>query len=113
MGGGQPEEEEVERDPFTQEAIPDIFFVLERENGTTLKVDASSFIDYILSSGDFHDPETRLPLSEETLEMLDVFGRRLGKPSVREAREGLADMIELQKYVRDELSGLENIAGEC
>ena len=73
----------------------------------------TSFIDYILSSGDYNDPETRQPLSEETLERLDVFGHRLGKPSVRSARAELIASIEEQKYIRDELSGLENIAGDC
>lgn len=72
-----------------------------------------SFIDYILSSGDYNDPETRLPLSEETLERLDIFGMRLGKRSVREARAELMDSLEHQKHVRDELTGLENIAGDC
>ena len=34
-----------QRDPFTQEDdIPDIFFVLERDNGTTLNVDAARFV---------------------------------------------------------------------
>jgi hypothetical protein len=70
-------------------------------------------IDYILTTGDYNDPETRTSYSEETLEMLDVFGKRLGKPSVIKAREARATEFQEQKFVRDALNGLENIAGEC
>ena len=35
-----PDQDDVEKDCFTQGSVPDIFFVLERENGTTVKVDA-------------------------------------------------------------------------
>jgi hypothetical protein len=34
------DKEEVEKDCFTQDVVPDIFFVLVRDNGTTAKVDA-------------------------------------------------------------------------
>ena len=53
-----------------------------RENGTKQLFRASSLIDYMLATGHFHDPETRIPFTEEQLIELDVLGEKLGKPSV-------------------------------
>jgi len=72
-----------------------------------------SFIDYILVSGDYSDPETRLPLSSETLQRLDIFGKQLGKRSVIKSRLEKAAEFQDQRFVRDAIFGLENIAGDC
>jgi hypothetical protein len=42
--------------------------------------DASQLIDYILQSGDYLEPESRLPFPEKDLVRLDELGATLGKP---------------------------------
>ena len=73
----------------------------------------SRLIDYLLATGDYADPETRVPLSEETLQRLDVFGKRLGKPSVIEARVARAREYKEEHVKRDIMASLESVVGEC
>ncbi len=46
-------------------------FKFSRPNGTIVQFNVDSLIDYLLASGDFHDPETRLPFSESDLREID------------------------------------------
>ena len=72
-----------------------------------------SLIDYVLATGDYSDPETRQPLSEDILQMLDVFCKRLGKRSILEAREGLAEELKSNREKMEAVSSLESIIGNC
>jgi hypothetical protein len=78
-----------------------------------LRVDAGGLIDYVLSTGDYRDPETREPYDDETLQRMDVFGRRLGRRSVVDAREEADRVARERREDRDAAAGLECVAGEC
>jgi hypothetical protein len=47
-------------------------FNFTRPNGTVVRFNISSLVDYLLTSGDFTDPETRLPFSDEDLKEMDA-----------------------------------------
>jgi len=87
-----------------------VLFVYVRSNGSVVQCDAACLIDYMLSEGDFLDPETRLEFSPEAMAQLDVFCIRLGKPLVSEAKRDRTRFVE-QDFVQDALIGLERLAG--
>lgn len=42
-----------------------------RPNGTTVRFNVESLVDYLLTSGDFTDPETRIPFTDDNLREID------------------------------------------
>jgi hypothetical protein len=46
-------------------------FKFIRPNGTIVRFNIESLVDFLLSSGDFSDPETRIPFSDENLKEID------------------------------------------
>lgn len=46
-------------------------FHYTRPNGTVVRFNIASLVDYLLTSGDFSDPETRIPFSDENLKEMD------------------------------------------
>ncbi len=46
-------------------------FTFTRPNGTMIRFNIESLVDYLLVSGDFTDPETRLPFSDDDLREID------------------------------------------
>lgn len=46
-------------------------FKFSRPNGTKVQFNVDTLVDYLLTSGDFHDPETRLPFSDDDLREID------------------------------------------
>ena len=112
-GGG----DDAERDPFTLSPLGDDATVILLERGssptkTLARVNAAILIDYMLTTGDFSDPETRTPFSEDTLARIDAVCVRLGKPSVLRARTERAKTYADAKFLRDALCGLERMAGD-
>jgi len=57
---------------------------------TLVVYSAASLVDYLLVSGDFCEPETRLPFSESDLASLDAAAAGLGKDSVLAAKRDKA-----------------------
>jgi hypothetical protein len=47
-------------------------FKFSRPNGTVVRFNIGSLVDYLLSSGDFTDPETRIPFLDEHLKEIDT-----------------------------------------
>jgi hypothetical protein len=47
-------------------------FKFARPNGTIVRFNIESLVDFLLSSGDFHDPETRIPFSDADLAEIDA-----------------------------------------
>jgi hypothetical protein len=88
-------------------------FQYTRTNGVTVQFNVESLIDFLISSGDFTDPETRLPFNDEQLKAIDSVGKENGlkKPSVYEAKNNHSLYSE-KKFRRDALLGLERCAGE-
>lgn len=46
-------------------------FEYKRPNGSTAYYNVESLIDYLISSGEFIDPQTRIPFSDEDLQAID------------------------------------------
>ena len=89
-------------------------FVRRCGNGTvTVAFDVKTLIDYMLKSGDFTDPESRCPFSEDDLSEIDMIAKKCGlnKPSVLEAFRNPSAYDEV-KFKRDALESLERCAGE-
>lgn len=88
-------------------------FKFVRPNGTRVQFAIDSLVDYLLASGDFCDPETRIPFSDDDLTALDQLAEelKLGKPSVLAARHDQTKYNDL-RFRRDALLGLERCAGE-
>lgn len=84
-----------------------------RPNGTMVRFVVESLIDYLISSGDFTDPETRLPFADDDLMQIDLLAKKGGmnKPSVMDAKKNKSYYSEI-KFHRDALQGLERCAGE-
>lgn len=88
-------------------------FKFTRPNGTIIQYQVDTLIDYLLSSGDFIEPESRIPLSDEHLTEIDSLAKDLGlnKPSVLAAKNN-TNLYSQVKFKRDALLALERCAGE-
>ncbi len=52
-------------------------FKFVRPNGTVVRFNIESLVDYLIASGDFNDPETRIPFSDADLTEIDAIVRVL------------------------------------
>lgn len=88
-------------------------FKFVRPNGTVVRFNIESLVDYLLSSGDFNDPETRIPFSDADLTEIDAIAKKSGlnKASVLAAKNDVNAYSEA-KFRRDALLALERCAGE-
>jgi len=78
----------------------------------TVSYRAESLIDYMLATGSFAEPETRLAFSDEDLARIDELGAKLGKPSVLEAKASGGPRYREAAEKRSAFDGLERCAGE-
>ena len=85
----------------------------ERPGGSRVAFNVCTLADYLLATGDFLDPETRLPFSDDNLKEIDAAVAKTGcsKASVYAAAHTPNAFADL-KFRRDALSGLERLAGE-
>eukprot|EP00600_Ochromonadales_sp_CCMP1393_P016480 CAMPEP_0175033988 /NCGR_PEP_ID=MMETSP0005-20121125/22345_1 /TAXON_ID=420556 /ORGANISM="Ochromonas sp., Strain CCMP1393" /LENGTH=242 /DNA_ID=CAMNT_0016294747 /DNA_START=364 /DNA_END=1092 /DNA_ORIENTATION=+ len=88
-------------------------FKFVRPNGTVVRFGIDSLVDYLIASGDFSDPETRIPFSEADLREIDAIAKKSGlkKKSVVEAKNN-TEVYNDAKFRRDALLALERCAGE-
>lgn len=88
-------------------------FKFARPNGSVVRFNIESLVDYLLSAGEFCDPVTRIPFSDSDLTEMDAIARKAGlqKPSVLEAKRNTSAYTEA-KFRRDALLALERCAGE-
>jgi hypothetical protein len=100
-------------DPIMLAPLGRHVFTFERPNGTHGHFNVDTLVDYLISTGDFYDPETRIPFSDTDLQAIDSLAVQAGfsKESVHAAK------LDVNKYkdaifVRDALQGLERCAGE-
>jgi hypothetical protein len=100
-------------DPIMFEPIKANAFIFVRPNGSRVAFNVDTLIDYMMLTGDFNDPETRLPFSESDLKNIDKLALKLGyrKKSVFEAKQSIGLFSDM-KFKRDALLGLERCAGE-
>jgi len=88
-------------------------FKFVRSNGFTVCFNIDSLVEYMLSTGDFSDPETRIPFTDSELKLIDETAKKKGfqKESVVDAKMNVDKYSEL-KFRRDALLALERCAGE-
>jgi hypothetical protein len=58
-------------DPIMREPLGKHIYTFVRPNGSCAKFNVESLVDFLLASGDFSDPESRLPFSDEDLKTID------------------------------------------
>lgn len=83
-----------------------------------VRYNVCSLVQYLLASGDFRDPQSRVPFSTGDLRRLDAAARadpacqRLKLGSVEEARAAFESDRADRKFAIDAIVGLERVAGE-
>lgn len=89
-------------------------FKFTRPNGSCVIFNVESLIDYLLSTGDFSDPETRIPFSDVDLKTIDSLATSAGmkRNSVYTAKYNGSKAFEQSKFMRDALQSVERCAGE-
>jgi hypothetical protein len=82
-------------------------FLHTRENGSSVQFNLDTLIDYQLSSGEFSDPQTRIPFTDDVLSLMDQQAQRCGlqKPSLVAAKKNL-HRYSNAKQRRDALLGM-------
>lgn len=100
-------------DPIMLEPIRANPFKFFRPNGSCVQFNADTLADYMLTTGDFSDPETRIPFSDSDLKTIDLLVKNAGgvKKSIFESKKQ-PNMFAEMKFRRDALLGLERYAGE-
>ncbi len=85
-----------------------------RPNGTEVSFNIESLVDYILTTGNFADPVSRLNFTDQNLKDMDQLIIKLGlkKPSVYNAKYQNIQQYTDQNFHRDAVLGLERCAGE-
>ncbi len=85
-----------------------------RCNGSEVAFNLDTLIDYMLSTGDFSDPQTRTPFTDKELEDIDAAARkaRIQRASVLEAKSNNTTVYADNKFRRDALLGLERLTAD-
>lgn len=89
-------------------------FKFTRPNGSCVVFNVDSLIDYLLSTGEFSDPETRIAFSDADLKTIDSIATSAGlkRSSVYSAKYNSNKAFEQSKFMRDALQSVERCAGE-
>jgi len=89
-------------------------WTFKRQNGSSITFNLDYLVDYMLSTGNFSDPETRLPFTDEDLEDIDKAAKRLKlqRASVLEAKRTRGQAYADANFRSNALLGLERCAGE-
>ena len=98
-------------DPIMRCPLGKHVYEFVRPNGTCSRFNVESLVDYLLATGDFTDPESRLPFSDDDLKKIDKAVDKAGlkKKSVYAAKttpENITYYADLS-FRRDALLGLE------
>lgn len=102
-----------QRDPITFDKLGRHQYHWKRPNGTVVRFNIKSLVKYMLITGDFVDPESRIDFTAQDLQRIDVAAKEAGfeLESVVAAKRNCNKFAE-QKFRQDALTGLERIAGE-
>ncbi|EGZ27122.1 hypothetical protein PHYSODRAFT_467578 [Phytophthora sojae] len=100
-------------DPIMLTELGPHTFEFTRRNGSVVVYNVESLVQYILATGDFSEPETRIPFSDEDLRRIDLEASKakLSENSVVDAKKN-KHKFEEQKVKRDGILGLERCASE-
>lgn len=101
------------RDPITLEELGPHQFIFTRQNGSQQAYNVDSLVDYILASGSFSEPVSRIAFSDEELRSLDqcVINAGLTKESVVDAKKNVEKYAAL-KHARDLSFGIDRMVGD-
>ena len=69
-----------------------------RPNGGVVAFNSDTLADFMLTSGDFHDPETRIPFTEEQLREIDAICAKSLKKGAKQRRSLVDAMRNPQVY---------------
>ena len=88
-------------------------FKFVRPNGTAIWYDVKTLVEYLVKTGEFREPETRLEFSSDDLERMDQLARAAGLrlPSVVAAK-GNTKPYDEKRAAEDALLCLERFCGE-
>lgn len=100
-------------DPIMLTELGPHTFEFTRTNGSVVKYNVDSLVRYILATGDFSEPETRILFSDENLRQIDVEASKakLNEKSVVDAKKN-RHLFDERKIKRDGILGLERCASE-
>jgi hypothetical protein len=103
----------AQRDPITFEPLGRHQFHWKRPNGPIVRFNIESLVNYMLKTGDFRCPESRIEFRDGDLFRLDIAAKEAGFDfdslvGAKNNKEQFAD----KKFRQDALTGLERIAGE-
>ncbi|KAK1936700.1 hypothetical protein P3T76_010135 [Phytophthora citrophthora] len=100
-------------DPIMMTELGPHTFEFTRTNGSVVVYNVESLVQYILATGDFSEPETRIPFSDEDLRRIDAEASKakLNEKSIVDAKKN-RHHFEEQKVKRDGILGLERCASE-
>lgn len=105
--------ESYEKDPITLEELGDLKHTFVTTTGICIHYNLESIVRYVSSTGDFSDPVSRLPLTLEDLEQIDVkvSASGLSLPSLVEVYQN-KESFTLKKIHHQEIQSLEACLGE-
>jgi len=100
-------------DPITLEELGPNKYTYTTPNGTCIQYNLETIIHYFTSTGEFKDPVTRIPMTEEELAQLDMKAQEAGikAPSLVCAMRS-TDIYRTSRQQAEELRGLEACLGE-
>ncbi|ETW08604.1 hypothetical protein H310_01148 [Aphanomyces invadans] len=100
-------------DPIMLTELGPHTFHFVRPNGMVVVYNVDTLVQYILATGSFAEPETRIPFSDEVLKQLDSAATAAGfKFASVVAAQQQKGKFEQEKIKRDGLLGLERCTGE-
>ncbi len=100
------------RDPITLEPLADSshVFTYKRSAESVGAFDLPTLVQYLVATGDFRDPETRVPFPSQVLAKLDKAAIAAGLPSPLGARAHKADTYKDQDTTLMAITGVERLA---
>lgn len=101
------------RDPITLEDLGQHRYVFVRPGGSTQAYNVISLVDYVLSTGMFLEPVSRISFSDDELVRLDESVRRAGlvRGSLVEARKDTTTYVS-QKQAQNLSLGIDRMVGD-
>ncbi len=101
------------RDPITLEDLGQHQYVFVRPGGSTQAYNLESLVDYILSTGTFLEPVSRIAFSHDELVRLDESAARAGlvRASLVEAKKDIATYVS-QKQAQNLSFGIDRMVGD-
>lgn len=104
---------EAPRDPITLEPVEPPVFEFTRPGGTHQVFGVQPLVSYLLACGNFVDPTSRVPFTEDDLAQLDHLAADagLGLPSLVEAKKCRGDDYKAERELRDQITGIERLMG--